>query len=102
MILYMGLKCNSNMPEVTYTNEELADFKTQLAEYLVEKDQIYQENCRSYPYESVTDVDKHLTKIKKSRVVDKRVCFLHDEVDRLTNILLEHLEEYQSPTTPGL
>ena len=90
------------MSSVSYTKEELAKFKAELAGYLMVRNQIFEDNRRDITDINVKDVDEYLAKINKNRIQSKRISFLRDEVSRLTNILLEHLEEYQTPPTPGL
>jgi len=97
-----GWKYNSDMRVDSHTKEKLVQLKAELAEYLVERKQLFEDNHCDYPNESVTDVNEYLTKINKNSIKGERACFVIDEISKLTDILLEYLEEYQSPTTPGL
>ena len=88
--------------QTSYTQEELAKLKQNLAEHLVEKEQMYQETKRMYPACAGIDVDEYLKSKNEIRNKAGRKKFVIEEIVRISKILLEHSEEYQSPTTPGL
>lgn len=86
----------------TYTEEDLTEFKKKLADFLLERNNLYEESLRAYPAKGSADVDEFLKSRRTLNDINKRTVFVAEEVDRISKILLVCSKEYQTPTPPGL
>ena len=95
------------MSTSSYTAEQLVKFKEELAGLLIErKECIIIMNSSKDDNSNVnsleTDVDKYLKEKSLSIVVCCRLVAISPQIDHLTDILLNHIDEYKDFTVADL
>jgi hypothetical protein len=95
------------MSTSSYTAEQLVKFKEELAGLLIErKECIIIMNSSKDDNSNVnsleTDVDKYLKEKSLSIVVYCRLVAISPQIDHLTDILLNHTDEYKDFTVADL